>query len=298
MRFIIFIYCLLQYQVHGQDWSNRTVRVDLNVNRRSPNDQLDVRVQSPRIVFSGVDATNGQYPWTILTLSQTTEPVFIACSGTIISDSYFLSDYGCVEEHWGFPVTSMAMYVGSAQWQWPDRGEPTNFVRHYWYIEASPENSPAIVLCRIHEPLTFNPNVQPIRLPYAANANFSYEAWSSLILGYRLSAPNQLQFVPSNIFNNNQCEFEIRFGQDRGIIGDHELCGTINNQTGSGLIRHFGITGGAWMVYEYAPDFDLHPVVIGIYQYQIINGTATYGVGTRVTPFLDWIDTLTGGLLK
>ncbi|XP_037048501.1 serine proteinase stubble-like [Bradysia coprophila] len=298
MRFIIFILCLLQYQVHGHDWSNRTVRVDLIVNRRAPPNQYDFRLQSPRIVSSGVDATTGQYPWTILIMSRTVELFGITCSGTIISDSYFLSDFGCVDEGWWGSITSIEMYVGSAQWPWPNRGEPTNFVRHYWYIEASPENSPAIVLCRIHEPLTFNPNVQPIRLPYAANANFSYEAWSSIILGYRLAAPDQLQFVPSNLFNNNQCEFEIRFGQDRGIIGDHELCGTINNQVGLGATRHFGIAGGAWMVYEYATDLDLHPVVIGIYQYQISNGTATYGVGTRVSHFLDWIDTLSGGLFK
>lgn len=52
------------------------------------------------------------------------------------------------------------------------------------------------------------------------------------------------------------------------------------------------------MVHEYAPDLEVHAVVIGIYQAQFSNETGTFALGTRVTPFLDWIKTLTGELFK
>mgnify|MGYP006950116743 CR=1 FL=1 len=132
------------------------------------------------------------------------------------------------------------MYLGLAQriWSNGDISRPTNFVRHYWIIEESPENSPRIVLCQPLERIIFNPNIQPIRLPYAANANFTYEAWSSFILGYRLSEFRQLQSVPSKILNNNECDFH-------GSIADYELCGPIRESPigGPGFVWHFGIIG-------------------------------------------------------
>lgn len=52
------------------------------------------------------------------------------------------------------------------------------------------------------------------------------------------------------------------------------------------------------MVYEYAPDYDLHPVVIGINHYQYANQTGSYGLATRVSHFVEWIQSLTGGLFS
>lgn len=95
---------------------------------------------------------------------------------------------------------------------------PKNFVRHYWYIESSPENSPRLVLLRLHEPLTFTPNIQPIRLP--SSENFPYEDWSSYVLGFQLTSGSvmaNLRSTHASILNNNLCNFH-------GIIRDYEMC--------------------------------------------------------------------------
>lgn len=91
-------------------------------------------------------------------------------------------------------------------------------VRHYWYIEPSCENSPTLVLARFHKTLTFNPNVQPIRLP--SLDNFSYEGWSS----YLLRRPARLQSTNASILSNSLCSF-----QD-AKMDDHEICATDGTQ--------------------------------------------------------------------
>lgn len=95
---------------------------------------------------------------------------------------------------------------------------PKKFVRNYWYIEPSPENSPRLVLLRLHEPITLTPNIQPIRLP--SSENFPYEDWSSYVLGFQLTSGSvmaHLRSTHASILNNNLCNFH-------GIIHDHEMC--------------------------------------------------------------------------
>ncbi len=51
--------------------------------------------------------------------------------------------------------------------------------------------------------------------------------------------------------------------------------------------------GGAWIVYEYVAGLSfIHPVLIGIHQYQFANATASFGYATRVSHFVEWIRTL------
>lgn len=201
------------------------------------------------------------------------------------------------------PANSIETFIGSVRWN--SLLSPTNFVRHYWYITQSIENSPNIALLRLHETLSFNPNIQPIRLP--SHDNFSYEAWSAHILGYQI--PNgvlsaQLQSAQTSIFNNSLCNFY-------GNIADHEICGIEGSDPYNGAIRRFnGFTGntfmqnirrrfnfccslgGAWIVYEYTAGFEFIPVVVGVHQYQFANQTASFGRATRVSHFVEWIEAL------
>lgn len=99
MRYIILILCLVQFKVQASDWLNRTVRVDLIINRRTFDPQYDLFQRSERI-SSGVDATNGRYPWTILTTAWSEQGsgfrTGISCAGTIINSNFVLSDLYCV----------------------------------------------------------------------------------------------------------------------------------------------------------------------------------------------------------
>jgi len=293
MRYWILISCLVQFQVQASaDWLNRTVRVDLIVDRssyRAFDPKYDKLIQSERIA-NGVNATNGQYPWTILTTAWSGPPgglrVGTPCSATIISSNFVLSDFHCVGQDLHPPAAAIEAYYGAVQWS--GFRTPTNFVRSYWYIEPSSQDSPNIVLFRMNETITFNPNLHPVRLPFYVN--FSYEGWSSFILGYRLptgpSMPH-LQAAAVGIFENSLCNLY-------GNIADHEMCGIEGSETGSG-IRFDGFTGGAWLVNEYSDEcFVFMPVIVGIHQYQYVNQTASYGRATRVSHFVEWIQTLTG----
>lgn len=122
----------------------------------------------------------------------------------------------------------METFIGSAQW-----GHPlvvTTLVRHYWFIAPSVENSPSIVLARLHETITFNPNIHPIRLP--SSGNFDYVGWSSLQLGFESVAGiffAYSQSAETTILNNNLCNFDP---------GDHEMCGVNGGDTLEfGLVR-------------------------------------------------------------
>lgn len=46
------------------------------------------------------------------------------------------------------------------------------------------------------------------------------------------------------------------------------------------------------IVYEYTAGFEFIPVLVGIHRYEFANRTASFGRGTRVSHFVDWIETL------
>lgn len=103
MRWIISfvsILCLIQCQVEASDWLNRTIQVNLIVpaNRRAFDANYDVLEQSETILSDWVNATNGQYPWTIYTTAWSSIRVGTGCTGTIISDTIVLSDLHCTRE--------------------------------------------------------------------------------------------------------------------------------------------------------------------------------------------------------
>ncbi|XP_037027374.1 uncharacterized protein LOC119068073 [Bradysia coprophila] len=286
MRCLIVILCLLQFRVQAFDWLDRTIRVDLIVDRtrRDFDPRYDsIKQQSETMLISATNATNGQYPWSIFTTAWIDTEVglreAILCSGTIISENFALSDISCTGQDQNPPASSIELYVGLAQWPLTT---PTNFVRHFWYIEPSPENSPSIVLYRLHESLIFNPNVHPIRLPFYQN--FYYEGWSSLVLGYgSLSSETyaaQLQSVHTSITNNSLCNV---------AIDEHEICGIESREPNE---TDAGFSGGAWIVYEYTDaGLEFIPVLIGIHQSS--NNTTSFGRATRVSHFSEWIETLT-----
>ncbi|XP_037044801.1 uncharacterized protein LOC119080505 [Bradysia coprophila] len=282
MRFFCLILCLVQFQVQASDWFNRTVRVDLivNSNGRAYDSQYD-SLELSEDLLSSVIATNGEYPWNIYTIAWGDVAPGSRhgqmCLSTIISNNFFLTDFFCVGLHLNPVANSIETFFGYAPMLSPLF--PTNFVRHYWYIEPSPEDSPRIVLSRFHEAVTFNPNIQPIRLP--SSENFSYEAWSSHLLGHRSGPGNvwaHLQSTHASILNNSLCNFH-------GIIHDHEICATDGGERFDG-----GSPGGAWIVYEYTAGFEFIPVVIGIERF--LNQTLSFAAASRVSYFVEWIETL------
>lgn len=127
---------------------------------------------------------------------------------------------------------TMEAYIGAVQWDSERR--PTHFVRHYWYITPSLEDRPNIALLRLHETLTFNPNVQPIRLP--THGNFTYLDWSSYQLGHGSllgGYHSWLQSMHTSILNNNLCNFA------GGVTPDYEICGMNSGGAYDGEVQRF-----------------------------------------------------------
>ncbi|XP_037044850.1 uncharacterized protein LOC119080542 [Bradysia coprophila] len=148
MRFFCLILCLAQFQVQASDWFNRTVRVDLivNSNGRAYDSQYD-SLELSKELSSGLIATNGQYPWSIYSiawadLGQGSRHGQM-CLSTIISNNFFVTDFLCVGHRLTTVANSIETYFGSTPLILFLL--PTNYVRHYWYIQPKPEDSPRLV---------------------------------------------------------------------------------------------------------------------------------------------------------
>lgn len=98
MRYLILILCLVQFHVQASDWLNRTTRVDLITNRVNFDPQYDLFERSERMI-SGVNATNGQYPWSIMHTAWSIlggSAIGTTCAGTIITNTFAVTDLWCV----------------------------------------------------------------------------------------------------------------------------------------------------------------------------------------------------------
>ncbi|KAJ6648528.1 hypothetical protein Bhyg_03758, partial [Pseudolycoriella hygida] len=255
--------------VEASDWLNRTVRVDLRTSFTALEEHEKFFLRSENTLH-GVDATNGQYPWSVLMIAweYTGFGLYTGtfCSSSIISKNFALSDIYCaLLSESGPPLRLVETFVGGARWEWPFPWSDSIFMRHLWYIEPSAENSPNIVLLQFHQTLTFNPNIQPIRL--AAPGNFSYEGWASIFMGFdtliepELYPTQQLKFVSSNIPRNEDCNLV-------GNLADHEICSIEENA--SEFPDPQGVQGGAWVMYEYN-EFDYHATLVGIHHSQYLS---------------------------
>jgi len=280
---LILILCLVQFQAKAFDWFSRTIRVDLIVDRnhRAFNSQYDILERSD-VLSNGVDAIIGQFPWSFMSTALSVSGSATRCSGTIIKKDFALSDFQCVGQHLDPPANSIEVVLGSVRFALLP--VPTNFVRHFWYIEPTSENQPNIVLFRMHETIEFNPSVQPMRMPFYVD--YRYEGWSSLILGFQLKFNNYeyLQSVNVSILSNSLCTFEGR------RIADHDICCIDSTEPSSGVpaIR----SGGAWIVYEYTNGGYggyLVPMMIGIHRDQFRNHNVSYSRATKVADFSEWI---------
>lgn len=84
--------------MESSDWLNRTARVDLIVNRKAFDTQYDL-LEGTKAVTSGINATNGQYPWSIFTIAWahtgSGSATGVSCAGTIIANDFVLSDLHC-----------------------------------------------------------------------------------------------------------------------------------------------------------------------------------------------------------
>lgn len=105
MRCLILILCLVSsVSVQASDdWLNRTVRVDLIVNRELMfNRHYDRSIERASERIKGaVNATNGQYPWSVMTTAWIINGEFaigVSCTGTIISNNFVLSVLRCVNQ--------------------------------------------------------------------------------------------------------------------------------------------------------------------------------------------------------
>lgn len=100
MRYLmIFILCLVQFEVQASDWLNRTVRVDLITRRQNFVRHYESERSEQKMIHStDIIATNGQYPWTIKTTAWAIQGELgtgVVCAGTLINNNFVLSILRC-----------------------------------------------------------------------------------------------------------------------------------------------------------------------------------------------------------
>ena len=93
------------------------------------------------------------------------------------------------------------------------------FSEAFWFIEPTEESRPDITIIRLSEDVTFNPNLQPIRLPPASWGAFTFEGWAAFIMGFGLgndgALSRYLQYGHYMFMPNDACPF-----------AEYEICAT------------------------------------------------------------------------
>merc|ERR1712055_379380 len=237
-------------------------------------------------IVGGNEVTPHEYPWQV--------GLFIDdmyfCGGSIISEDWILTAAHCMD---GAGFVNVVMGAHSIH----DSTEPTrvevmstDFFCHENWNSFTLSNDLALI--KMPAPITFTPEIQPVCLPSYAEGNDAFVGESVTLTGWGRSSDSAsgisevLRKVDVTTISNEDCQAYY------GIITDGILC--IDSVDGHGSCN--GDSGGPM---NYA-----HP---GEHEHE---GTETRGITsfgpstgcetgypdayTRVTSYLDWIESNTG----
>jgi hypothetical protein len=132
-------------------------------------------------IANGMDAAEGQFPYTLrLTVHDTDGAVFV-CSGVLIAADHFLTVRHCFDPVLTFMVTAFAGTVHMNGAGWINRVS-----RQFWFAPRISGWDPDLAACRLEQPFTITDRIAPIRLPSRAqmNANYLFPQYPINIIGW------------------------------------------------------------------------------------------------------------------
>lgn len=121
-------------------------------------------------IANGMDASEGQFPYTVrLTVHDTDGAIFV-CTGVIIDPNYILTVRHCFDPVLTYMVTAS---VGTVHQDGP--GWTTRISSQWWFAPPIDGWNPDLAVCRMDSPFPMTNRISSIRLPSRAQMNQNYE---------------------------------------------------------------------------------------------------------------------------
>lgn len=211
------------------------------------------------------------------------------CGGSLIAENFVLTAASCLRN-----AATIQVDIGSTELLQPFESQnTTQFLSHPEYNDEHQINNIAII--RLQTSVTFSNNVRAILLPRISESSERYESVESYVCGFGISEAGNhflsedLLYAHKTVISNDDC----RKIYDSLYIQDSVMCAVGFNRTTQTIC--YGDQGGA-LVSHIAGTF----VNIGIAS--IIHSSGCGGIYpagyTRVTPYLQWIASMTAIVLR
>ncbi|XP_048515555.1 uncharacterized protein LOC105686124 [Athalia rosae] len=235
-------------------------------------------------IVGGDEATPGQFPYQVgLFVSVDDGTAF--CGGSILSNEWILTAAHCVDT-----ARSIEVVVGAHDMvRRLDTGSRVNGKRWFTHEDWDTETlANDIALIELEKPLEFTDRVQPIRLPKHSQTSETFVRENAIVSGwgkdsdYANGISPVLRWIWNPILPNSECN-QWYYG---AILPSH-IC-----LDGSNLRSSCSGDSGGPLVTKEA---DGKPTQIGLVSFGISLGCAKSwpSVFTRITSYLDWIETNT-----
>lgn len=162
-------------------------------------------------ISQGMQAATGQFPFTAR-LEFLINESYIICSGSLVSNKFVLGARHCVGDS---VVRSVAVALGSGNWDNPEQ-------RAWVGVFHWNANSADLAIFELSSTVSFNTNIQPIRLQRQSLTNIDNmiayaSGWGDTTSGF----PRFVQFTTLKVLSNSDC---LRL-HNNGWLDDRRMCG-------------------------------------------------------------------------
>ncbi|GLG93532.1 Chymotrypsin [Gryllus bimaculatus] len=236
-------------------------------------------------IVGGIEASPHSIPYQVALLLDTGAGTAF-CGGSLLNNEWVLTAAHCAEV-----AQSVTVILGAHNVQEEEaeqvRQVSTGIVVHPAWNSLLLQND--IALIRLPQPVTYNANIQPIRLPRRSESSQTFNKEITLASGWGKPTDSAtaispvLRYVRSPVISKLSCNLQYF-----GVIQDSHIC-----TSGSGGKSTCSGDSGGPLVHE---ESDGEVSQLGVVSFGIAFGCEIGwpAVFTRVTSFVDWISAVTG----
>jgi len=242
-------------------------------------------------IVNGHEAANYQFPWHVSLVITQIDPANTTtyCGGSLIAAQFVLTAASCLRS-----VSTIQVDIGSIEFNTPYQTlHTTQFQIHPQYSDEFKLNNIAVI--RLPTSVEFQTNIRAILLPRISEQNEEFISVDTYVSGFGVATAgsvylsNELRYAHQTVISNDVC----RESFDHRYIHDSTMCAVGYNDTTQALC--YGDQGGA-LVSHIAGSW-LQLAVSSLIHSNGCTGTVPDGY-TRVAPYLQWISSLTGIVMR